>query len=159
MMTLTLSPGAAAIAELEATHVGLAALIDRMATTRDIDELAGLIAASLDHTRLRFAREEELMAACGFVAIRQHALDHARILDELTRFAALAERGMSQMAAVFVAEHLPHRIGRHARTMDRAFAARLQTLQGPAKSCRKADRVGFPTRDADIKNASETARC
>ena len=117
------------VEEMDTTHAEFAALVNSIAQADAPEDLHILFTKLLDHTRGHFTRESELMRECGFKAIDEHEADHTRVLADLERFAAMARRGMPDMAKAFVSEFLPGWFDAHAQTMDAALAQCVKTLR------------------------------
>lgn len=110
------------IGEMDEPHAEFIALINSIVASREADDVKYLLRRLVDHTRVHFEIEGRLMRECGCSSIREHEEEHARVLGDLARYAAMAERGMADMARAFVSDHLPAWYSSHGRTMDAALA-------------------------------------
>ena len=110
------------VSEMDETHAEFIALVNAIGATRDAGDLRHLLRSLVEHTRAHFALESKLMSTCDFPAVREHEEEHARVLGDLSRYAAMADRGMPEMAKAFVCEYLPAWFRAHAATMDSALA-------------------------------------
>ena len=86
----------------------------------------GLFAELLYLTRDYFEFENHLMKKSGFLARREHEIEHRQIVGELTRLQQRLQKGHIAMVRSYVRERLPHWFLMHALTMDHALVAHLR---------------------------------
>jgi hemerythrin len=100
------------VAAIDRDHRDAAELLEAAAAPgADIKEMAARLLA---HCREHFAREEALMAECGFFAAHCHAEEHRRVLAE----AEAAALGREAEARDYVLGVFPRWLVEHAATMD-----------------------------------------
>jgi hemerythrin len=120
-----------ALASMNETHHEEVTLVNRLGllTARgmsgevDAKAITQQIRAWLDHTRVHFRRENELMLEYGFPAYPVHKGEHDRVLtllDELQE--AWLEHRLLQPLANFLFETWPDWFDSHVNTMDRVTA-------------------------------------
>lgn len=115
---------------IDADHLALFKLLDRMATHRratDLDELNLLLDQLLDHTFGHFAREEQTMRAWGYPGAARHAQEHEAMrtafIESLRR---VVKGGLSTPAFL---QHAKESFTYHFDTADMVFIHWLQANQ------------------------------
>ncbi len=128
-----------AVPSMNRTHHEEVELVNRLAErvaegvrgTADEPEIERLLAAWIEHTRIHFEREAELMRQSGFPAYPVHQGEHERVLAQLDGLQlAWRERHALLPLAEFLFEQWPDWFDNHVRTMDSVTASFIQRQGG-----------------------------
>jgi hemerythrin len=92
------------------------------ASAADDSTLPAAMAALVSHTREHFAREETMMAECGFFAAHCHKDEHDRVLAELDEIAHALSEGDLTEAKDWLAYSAQSWFENHLATMDTVTA-------------------------------------
>lgn len=111
--------------ETDRTHLEFIDLVNRLAAADDAG-FPALFDTLLADTEAHFEREDQLMNASGFPAIKEHRGEHWRLLADLRNLGQRAAIGRPALARAYVHEQLPHWFALHAATMDSTLAAHLK---------------------------------
>lgn len=113
---------------IDADHLALFKLLDRMATHRraaDIDELNPLLDQLLEHTFDHFTREEKMMRTWGYVGTPGHMQEHEAMRRAFIESLRRVVKG-DQPVPAFI-EHARESFTYHFETADMVFIHWLQT--------------------------------
>ena len=113
--------------EMDATHREFATLLARAQSAPDAD-LPERLDDLLTHTRAHFARESDMMAACGLGSRAEHEADHRRVLGELEQMRERAAKGRTMLPRAYIAEGMPDWFRTHLATMDGDLAGKFRKL-------------------------------
>mgnify|MGYP001176904444 CR=1 FL=1 len=109
------------VAALDADHRCLVRIINLLndAQGNDTGRVIGIVMDTLAaYARFHFAREEQVMSACGFPALAVHSLEH----EEFCRtIAAMAKEGVGPAAAADLLEYLKGWLLHHILIQDMAY--------------------------------------
>ncbi len=119
------------VEQMDTTHQEFISLVNRL-NLADKALFQNLFAELVEHTKLHFDSENQLMQETGFSATSEHKAEHLRILGELSRFAQMVQKGSITIAKSYVREMLPNWFNLHAATMDSALAAHIKSTDVPA---------------------------
>lgn len=109
--------------EMDETHREFIALL--LCAQRASDaELPACLDRLFEHTRAHFARESEMMAACGISSRDEHEAEHARILAELEQMRSRAGSGRTAFVRAYLTEAMPDWFRTHLATMDSELAGK-----------------------------------
>lgn len=108
------------VAEMDADHALLEAMIESAAAASDHD-LAAALAAVQSELAAHFAREETLLGRAGFPALGCHVAQHRRLLD-LVAEAGVAHAARPAELRRFLADLLPGLVAGHIASIDRVSA-------------------------------------
>ena len=113
---------------IDADHLGLFKLLDRMATPRragDIEELNPLLDELLEHTFDHFAREEQMMQTWGYAGTAGHTQEHEAMRKAFIESLRRVVKG-DQPVPAFI-QHARESFTYHFETADMVFIHWLQT--------------------------------
>jgi hemerythrin-like metal-binding protein len=110
---------------MDDNHRDFLVLVDAVAAAVG-DDFVRCLEDLMEHTRVHFAAESDLMRACGFAAIAEHENEHRRVLGDLVRLYTGVGRGRATPARIYVSQGLPDWFEQHLATMDSALAACLK---------------------------------
>lgn len=116
---------AATASGMEATHLALAELIEKLVTA-DTHAFAARFQVLLSLFKLHIAEEGGLMRASRYPGIAEHEAEHHRVLGELVQLKLSLKRGRIALARAYVKEGLAPWLDLHMATMDDALAAHLE---------------------------------
>lgn len=105
------------VPEMDADHVALHAMFDRLATTADAD-LASLFAEIDAEVRAHFAREEELIDAHQLPIAHCHKTQHALLLAEFDAARAVVATGDAAKIRRLIGEVLQGLVDGHVASVD-----------------------------------------
>lgn len=112
------------VEDLDGNHREFVALVEELELAKD-DDFPFLFQKLVDHTRLHFVEESQLMHSSKFPPTAIHEGEHARVLNELDQINHEIQAGHLPLAQAFVKSRLPEWFERHLATMDRALAMHL----------------------------------
>ena len=133
-------------ARIDADHVALFKLLDRMATQRresDLGELNLLLDQLLDHVFDHFTREEQTMGAWGYPGAARHAQEHEALRTALIESLRRVVKG--ELSTPAFIQHAKESFTYHFDTADMVFIHWLQTNQ-PTGTLRREGRREGPER-------------
>lgn len=113
--------------EMDETHREFIALLLHAQRAPDM-ELPACLDRLLEHTRAHFARESEMMEACGLSSQDEHEAEHARILAELGQMRSRAGNGRTSFVRAYLTEAMPDWFRTHLATMDSELAAKYRRV-------------------------------
>jgi len=112
---------------LDSDHRALIALInklhDGLRSEDDADAIVGVFDSLIAYTKFHFAREEKVMAVCGYPGLEVHRAEHARFTD---RVYELKDRYAAEPAAAMTGdllEYLKAWLNHHILIQDMAYKA------------------------------------
>ncbi|GAB1257713.1 hypothetical protein NBRC116494_22150 [Aurantivibrio plasticivorans] len=111
---------------MDNTHIEFLSLV-KAASDADQQQFPAAMTALLEHTKTHFADEEARMTEIGHGLLSEHRADHQRILGDMERLCLRANAGRPAMARAWVGESLLVWFSTHAKTMDSALAAELNS--------------------------------
>ncbi len=82
------------------------------------EDFAERLAALVEHIRLHFQHEEQMMRASCFFAYSIHKNEHERVLAEIERIEGLLAQGSRDAVRAFLAVDIPSWFEVHRNTMD-----------------------------------------
>lgn len=88
-------------------------------------EFPSLFQALINHTRLHFNEEGQLMRESKYPGLAMHEGEHHRILGELQQLNRTLKRGHLPLVRAFVKQGLPEWFDTHLAMMDSALVAHL----------------------------------
>lgn len=112
--------------EMDGTHQEFIVLVNQLVGAKHL-EFINTFQKLVDHTKVHFEREKELMDTSQFPATAEHNAEHQQILGELERFNTKVKKGQFTFARAYVKEKLPDWFRLHLSMMDSALVAHLNT--------------------------------
>lgn len=125
-----------AIASMNDTHLEEILLINRLesvAREEDIEQISAVLLTLLEHTKVHFSGEEEMMQETNFPAFEMHKNEHDRHLGELKSLVSkFDETGDVRAIIVYIEGYLTPWLKHHIETMDTMTALYLQQSSNKA---------------------------
>jgi len=119
-----------AIPSMNDTHLEESLIINRLETAvsdNDIDDVFLILRELLEHTRLHYVNEEDMMEKTSFPEFKTHKKEHDRHLAELRSVIEYFDRHKDPKAVhAYIEGNLSAWTLHHADTMDRALALFLE---------------------------------
>lgn len=114
---------------MDNTHREFIELVNELAIA-DNASFPALFDQLIQHMKVHFQQEDELMTSSKFPAFSEHHGEHQRILGELNMFKKRVDKGLIVFGRNYIKDRLPEWFRLHLATMDSATAMHLKQADG-----------------------------
>jgi hemerythrin-like metal-binding protein len=114
------------VVQMDRTHQEFIRQVAALISTSDA-EFPALFQALINHTRIHFTEEGQLMRASKYRGLPEHESEHHRVLGELQQLNRSLKRGRILLVRAYVREGLPAWFDSHLAMMDSALAMHLKS--------------------------------
>ncbi|HEX5363540.1 MAG TPA: hemerythrin domain-containing protein [Gallionella sp.] len=115
------------VAQMDDTHREFMRQLASLIAASDA-EFPVLFQALINHTRVHFTEEGQLMRASKYRGLPEHESEHHRVLGELQQLNRSLKRGRLRLVRAYVNEGLPEWFDSHLAMMDSALGMHLKKV-------------------------------